>query len=167
MNTFEMKWVESNNILNSDRALQVRQVYVWAIDKNKKFLIVSKDGNNWQLPGGKPDANEPVVAAASREMLEETGVNISDNISDLDFFGYYKVRDLSNDGPPFLQLRFVIDMQGSKALNYFHTRSEDHKQQQSETIKHIRLVGSAEAAQLIPWLSEAGEYKCLKLHNLI
>ena len=99
-----MKWVESNNILNSDRALQVRQVYVWAIDKNKKFLIVSKDGNNWQLPGGKPDANEPMVATASREMPEETGVNISDNISDLDFFGYYRVRDLSNDGPQFLQL---------------------------------------------------------------
>jgi len=167
MNTFGMKWVESNDILNSDRALQVRQVYVWAIDKNKKFLIVSKDGNNWQLPGGKPDANEPVVAAAIREMHEETGVNISGNISDLDFFGYYKVSDLSNGGQPFLQVRFVLGMQGSKALNYFHTRNEDHKQQQTETIKHIRLVDGAEAAQLIPWLSEAGEYKYLKLHNLI
>lgn len=162
-----MKWVESNNILKSDRAYLVRQVYVWAMDKNKKFLIVSKDGSNWQLPGGKPDTNEPMVATACREMLEETGVNISDRIKDLDFFGYYKVRDLSSDAPPFLQVRFALDMQGSNALNYFHTRSEDHKQQQSETIKHIRLVDGAEAVQLIPWLSGAGEYKYLKLHNLI
>jgi len=162
-----MKWVESNNILKSDSAYQVRQVYLWAIDKNKKFLIVSKDGSNWQLPGGKPDTNEPMVATASREMLEETGVNISDRIRDLDFFGYYKVRDLRAEGTPFLQVRFALDMQGSKALSYFHTRFEDHKQWQSETIKHIRLVDGAEALQLIPWLSEAGEYKYLKLHNLI
>jgi len=162
-----MKWVESNNILKSDRAYQVRQVYVWAIDKNKKFLIVSKDDHNWQLPGGKPDTNEPMVATASREMLEETGVNISDFIKDLDFFGYYKVRALSTDSPPFLQVRFALDMQGSKALSYFHTRFEDYKQRQSETIKRIRLVDGAEAVQLIPWLSEAGEYKYLKLHNLI
>ena len=167
MNTFEMIWIESNNILKSDSAYQVRQVYVWAIDKNKKFLIVSKDGSNWQLPGGKPDPNEPMVATASREMLEETGINISDRIGDLDFFGYYKVRDLSNDAPPFLQVRFALNTQGSKTLNYFHTRNEDHNQQQSETIKHIKLVDGAEAVQLIPWLSEAGEYKYLKLHNLI
>ncbi|MEI6581339.1 MAG: NUDIX hydrolase [bacterium] len=167
MNNFEMKWVESNNILKSDRAYQVRQVYVWAMDKNKEFLIVSKDGNNWQLPGGKPDTNEPMVATACREMLEETGVNISDRIRDLDFFGYYKVRDLSTDSHPFLQVRFALDMQGSNALNYFHTRNEDHNQQQSETIKHIRLVDGAEAVQLIPWLSSSGEYKYLKLYNLI
>lgn len=167
MNTFEIIWIESNNILKSDSAYQVRQVYVWAIDKNKKFLIVSKDGSNWQLPGGKPDTNEPMVATASREMLEETGVNISNRIRDLDFFGYYKVRDLRSDAPPFLQARFALDMQGSKALSYFHTRNEDHEQQQSETIKYIRLVDGAEAVQLIPWLSEAGEYKYLKLHNLI
>ena len=162
MKNFEMKWVQSDKIVKVNKKYQVKQVYIWAIDKNKKFLIVSKDGINWQLPGGKPDTNESLVATACREMLEETGVNISDRIGDLDFFGYYKVRDLRTKGTPILQVRFALNMQGSNALNYFHTHSEDNKQQESEKIKYIRLVDKVEAVQLIPWLSRTEEYLYLE-----
>ena len=162
MKNFEMKWVQSDKIVKVDKKYQVKQVYIWAIDINKKFLIVSKDGSNWQLPGGKPDTKESLVATACREMFEETGVNISDYIGDLDFFGYYKVRDLRTKEPPILQVRFALNMQGSSSLKYFHTQSEDNKQQESEKIKHIRLVDEVEALQLIPWLSKAEEYLYLE-----
>lgn len=162
-----MKWVESNSILKNDRAYQVRQVYVWAIDERKKFLIVSKDGNNWQLPGGKPNKQEQFFDTAIREMNEETGVDIAPSAAGLTLFGYYLVKNPSFAVGPILQMRLYVNLDRQTDLSNFHTANEDSQQAEVETIKFIKLVDSAEAVKLIPWLSESGEYKYLKFNNLI
>ncbi len=53
-----------------------------------KILLIERAGApfGYALPGGYVDAHEEVSAAAIREVLEETGITISD----LNFWGRYK-----------------------------------------------------------------------------
>jgi 8-oxo-dGTP diphosphatase len=39
-----------------------------------RILLVSKEGSRWSLPGGKASGGESLQAAASRELMEETGL---------------------------------------------------------------------------------------------
>ena len=47
--------------------------------KNERILLVRRanqpDAGRWGFPGGKIDFGEPILAAAERELLEETGVD--------------------------------------------------------------------------------------------
>ena len=47
--------------------------------KNEQILLVRRanqpDAGRWGFPGGKIDFGEPILAAAERELLEETGIN--------------------------------------------------------------------------------------------
>ncbi len=47
--------------------------------KEDRILLVRRanrpDAGRWGFPGGKIDFGEPILAAAERELLEETGVN--------------------------------------------------------------------------------------------
>lgn len=48
------------------------------INKEGKVLLVkhSYGKNNWDLPGGKAEANESAEETAKREVVEETGLNV-------------------------------------------------------------------------------------------
>ncbi|SDR24496.1 8-oxo-dGTP diphosphatase [Paraburkholderia fungorum] len=39
-----------------------------------RILLVSKEGSRWSLPGGKASSGESLQGAASRELMEETGL---------------------------------------------------------------------------------------------
>jgi 8-oxo-dGTP diphosphatase len=39
-----------------------------------RILLVSKEGSRWSLPGGKASSGESFQGAASRELMEETGL---------------------------------------------------------------------------------------------
>ena len=47
--------------------------------ENERILLVRRanqpDAGRWGFPGGKIDFGEPILAAAERELLEETGIN--------------------------------------------------------------------------------------------
>jgi 8-oxo-dGTP diphosphatase len=43
--------------------------------RGSRFLLVTKSGSRWSLPGGKVKAGEPLMCAATRELREETNIN--------------------------------------------------------------------------------------------
>jgi O-acetyl-ADP-ribose deacetylase len=46
------------------------------IQRNNSILLVKEKSGDWLLPGGKIEGNETAIAAACREIYEETGVSI-------------------------------------------------------------------------------------------
>jgi len=77
MNEIERSWKSADKIEPIDSELPVRQVYVWVSTQDECIAIVSKDGEKWQLPGGKPEPGETLKETAVREVYEETGINLA------------------------------------------------------------------------------------------
>ena len=50
---------------------------VVAIRDEKVLLVVDRGRNRYSLPGGGVNRGEPSIAAAARELYEETGLNCS------------------------------------------------------------------------------------------
>lgn len=162
-----MEWVTSPVIILDDNQLPVRQVYVWYLTPDGKFLLVSKDGKKWQLPGGKPGASESLVQTAVREMQEETGLSIADEVTGLTFFGYYRVTKHERDGSQeqFLQVRLYLKSRARADELNLSADGEDWSQAEADQIMHVCAVTSVEACNLIPWLSSSGEYRELKAQD--
>lgn len=69
-------------------------VIVW---DGKKFIIGhATGGKHWDIPKGKIDPGEVAIAAAIRELYEETGLTVGyKNLTHLGIFPYKKDKDLS------------------------------------------------------------------------
>jgi ADP-ribose pyrophosphatase YjhB (NUDIX family) len=51
---------------------------VWRNPERRELLLMQRsDNRHWGLPGGYVELGESVLAAASREVLEETGVQVA------------------------------------------------------------------------------------------
>ena len=61
------------------------------INKMGQVLVVSQLGNSWSLPKGHIDAGEEPVAAAKREICEETGIRQLEFIKALGNYGRYRI----------------------------------------------------------------------------
>lgn len=46
------------------------------ITDREKFLLVREDDGKWRLPGGKVEPGEPIEDACTREVKEETGLDV-------------------------------------------------------------------------------------------
>jgi 8-oxo-dGTP pyrophosphatase MutT (NUDIX family) len=169
MSKFTKDWNSTEMVNATDQALPVRQVYTWYLTNDGKFLLVSKDGENWQLPGGKPDAGESLVQTAVREMQEETGVWINLNEEEPRFFGYYRVTTEANGSmkDTFLQVRFYVKATASASQLELTAENEDRQQANHDQIMHVKAVTTEEAKNLISWLASSGEFKVLEAKGLI
>ena len=107
--SFISKWFKVNHYEQIPTNSPHRQIYIWLISNDKKFAVVTKDGLNWQLPGGKPEKDEDYLTTISREILEEIGFKVNDKlIPKIQVFGYYSVKEVSEGGTlidEFIQIR--------------------------------------------------------------
>lgn len=151
------QWVQSDSVNHEHSSLPILQVYVWIKTTDKKIIIVSKDGENWQFPGGHPEEGETLLETAKRETYEETGISI--DIDGLTFFGYYKiVEEDETEKKEYLQTRFFYQLDKSSAELNLMTQERVEEAEQ-EKIKFIEAVDLEEATKRISWLSSTDEYK--------
>lgn len=167
MKNIKMAWQSNNRISKSHRDLEVKQVYCWVITKDSKILVVSKDGENWQLPGGKPNsANENIQSTVVREIEEETGLDLEYYKNSIEIFGYYIVSENQDTKDNiFLQIRTKISIYiDSDDLSL--EPQEDESQDESDKIKYVKAVTINQLVSLIPWMKSTGEYKVISLDLL-
>ena len=150
-----LKWNESNKINGDHISLEVKQVYGWIITKDHHLVLVSKDNVKWQFPGGKPNLEENFVDTLTREVLEETSLDISE--MDKSFFGYYEI--ISEDEPPFLQVRYIVICDKNSKELKLGVKNEDKDQVNEDIVKYVASYNIKEATELIPWLGGTEEYK--------
>ena len=155
-----MTWVSKGSINEEHRNLPIKQVYVWLITIDGQIIIVSKDGANWQFPGGKPETDETIAKTAEREVKEETGLDILKYGSIPKIFGYYVVEDLLTN-EKIIQVRLYIRIPTTVDESELTLDYESKLQSETDTIKHIKLTSVRGAIELIAWLEKSGEYKSL------
>ena len=161
MTDFTRTWKENTEIELSDRDLPVRQVYVWLFTSDEKVVIVSKDGNAWQLPGGKPESGESLEDVAIREVNEETGLDIDRYRDQLRCFGYYTVFESSADSIRYLQIRYYLNLPQSSDDMHPHTNREDSHQPGEDVVRFVDVINVRDIARRIPWMPTIGEYQFL------
>lgn len=98
----------------------------------------------WNLPGGKVDYGETVEEALSKEILEETGLQISE----FSFFTYLDGLPEYNGGPHFITLIFTCKINGSIKLN---DESSEYMWIGKEEIQNIEMAFGNETALLRYW----------------
>jgi 8-oxo-dGTP pyrophosphatase MutT (NUDIX family) len=168
MQAITKKWRVINSEPSPNIAPIIRQVYVWLITSDNHVVIVSKDGLNWQLPGGKPDNNESPIQTAVRETAEETGVDISNYVTDLHFFGEYIINDQTDINPPkYRQVRAWLKLPATSAELNLSTCGESSTQRQTDAVRFVRTVSLQELPNVITWLAQSDEYKALKRNGAI
>lgn len=139
--------------------LPLRQVYVWLTDPNGYVVIVSKDGDNWQLPGGKPNTGETMIDTAVRETREETGLDISRQAVAISGLGYYEVSEIDDTSgdlkDKFIQARVRL------LLENIPDSLQPLEPEDSEAVKFAKKVHVAELGNYIPWMPDSPEYNAL------
>lgn len=124
------------------------QVYVWIIDDLDNMIIVSKDGKEWQLPGGKPDRAESLVQTGVREVREETGFNIQKHADQLKLFGYY---DLKVSATHILQVRMLLKIARIPVV------LSPQEPPDEDAIRFAKTVNISKVHEYIPWMTRSEE----------
>jgi 8-oxo-dGTP pyrophosphatase MutT (NUDIX family) len=61
------------------------------LNPDGKVLVVSQHGNSWSLPKGHVDPGEDALAAAKREIHEETGISELELVRELGTYERYRI----------------------------------------------------------------------------
>lgn len=73
--------VNVNNLKKSEINSFAHKVRAYILDENNKIFITDMN-SSYNLPGGRVKNGEDIKNALKRELLEELGINISDNALD-------------------------------------------------------------------------------------
>lgn len=109
------------------------------INKKGEVLVVSQNGNSWSLPKGHIDEGEDALAAAKREIYEESGVSNLKLIKELGRYQRYKIG--KNGGEDKAELKSIT-------IFLFTTNQEALSPVDSEN-PEARWVVKDEVAQLL------------------
>lgn len=96
------------------------------------IVLVSQDGNEWSLPGGKPEGDETWEETLRREVAEEACAEVLD----CRLLGAQRVEGLTPQ--PYYQLRFWARVGLNPFAPMFETR-------------HRRVIRAEEFSQALAW----------------
>ncbi len=118
----------------------------------KVLLILHREGNHWGFPKGKANPGETPLAAASRELKEETGLSVLKVLREDPLTEQYQFRR---------KKQFII-----KTVQYFPALVEGSLQLQAEEIREAKWLTFQEAMQQLTFrearhiLQEFRKYVC-------
>ena len=79
------------------------------LDARGRVLMVSQHGTSWSLPKGHIEAGEDALAAARREIYEESGVNQLELVGELGSYRRHRIgRDGGEDGSELKKIHLFL-----------------------------------------------------------
>jgi len=146
----ESIWFANDAIDEKHKSIEIRQVSAWILYKDLLY-IVSKNNVDWGLPGGHPEKNEMIDQSLDREVLEETGMDISNFQREM--IGYHQIKITEVDKyQEYLQLRFFVNLDTE-----LETKPTDN-----DEVKFVKKINLFEATKYIHWIEKSKEYKIVK-----
>jgi len=109
------------------------------VNPSGEVLVVNQHGNSWSLPKGHVDPGEEVLAAAKREIFEESGIRELTLIKDLGRYERYRIG--LNGGEDRSELK-TIHM-------FLFTTSQTHLAPSDPDNPEARWVAKEEVAALL------------------
>lgn len=157
--SYSIKWFSCKTVEELPKNLRVTQVYCWLLSTDGKIVLVSKDREEWQFPGGHPlpeetDLKETLV----REIKEETSLDVSLMEEKSQIFGYYIVKEFKGDKlvDQYIQSRFYLRLPFNSSQLKLNPE-EKEAEQEKDKINEAGLFSLDEACNLIPWLAKTQE----------
>lgn len=87
------------------------------LNANNEVLVVNQNNDSWSLPKGHLDPGEDALAAAKREILEESGVSELEMIRDLGSYERPRIaRGGGDDAEELKQIRIFLFKTGQTEL---------------------------------------------------
>lgn len=143
-----------NNILEVPLNTEVRQVYIWALSLDNKFILVAKANKKYHQPGGHPEIGESIKQTVIREMFEEAGVELKESdLEEIKFIGYYTVNE---NNETYFQLRFLLKL-NKNSNEYYLSAHEKDTEKEEDKIKYVNFFTLDEVNVAIPWLKDDGK----------
>ena len=92
--------------LNSEISSKVIDL---SINKHNNEILIAKENNVFEFPGGHLEENETLDECLKREILEETGILLNDNEFDNYFFKViYKNKDYQGYMDKYQELMYLV-----------------------------------------------------------
>ena len=146
-------WYENTQISPEHANVQIKQIYVWIVSRDNMIAIVTKSNGDSQFPGGHPEKGENNIKTAQREVYEETGLDISQYLSQLSQFGYYLI---DQEGEKCLQLRYFLKLPSESQTFPLSTNERSDEQRPVVSAQWIDLLN---LPTYIPWTKDLDEYQ--------
>lgn len=132
---------------------EISQVYGLCLTSQSQLVLVSKDGNDWTLPGGRPEAGDSPTDTLIREVLEEACATVTSST----YLGAQRVDDSATEST-YYQLRYLAHVE----LRAFEPKFEMlyRRCENFETARHILWGGSSQIGHALIGLAAnyAGKY---------
>lgn len=164
MYNYQRRWMNNQSISANHIKIKISQIYCWLITSDKKTIIVTKNKNDWQIPGGHPKSTESFKETLIREVFEETGIKIKKHINRAKFFGYYLVDKINNKkiiAETLLQIRYILLLPQSSNQIVINIQENLTDPEQSK-IKYAKFVNDNQLTTTIPWMKNTEEYRYIK-----
>lgn len=136
------------DLAQAAEAAGVRQLVVGAVVRHDDHVLLLKRpesdfmGGIWELPSGKAEPSEPLDQALTREVLEETGLTVTDIREYLQSFDY-----VSGSGKKSRQFNFAVDVAAPEPVNL----TEHDSYAWSPVTDDMPVTGAVRAVLLKHW----------------